>query len=350
MRITSPAHRAAAQGAARHARGFTLVEVLVALALGVLILLALTVLFARNTGNHSELERTTRQLESARFSLDLLGEDLMHAGYFGPFNPNTLPDAPVYQTPDPCATAVNAQGWNTAAPPYQIPVPVQGIAAATVVGCLADRVAGTEAIVVRHAETGADGTVAAGVAGNLYIQVARCATQVPLTPIRAAAGQSGTFTLQRPDCDLVNDSVRRLTQRTYYVASCNDCAPSDGIPTLKRVEMIDGVLRIMSVAEGVENLQVEYGLDTDAPPNGQPNLFVTMGSGVINGVAPNLWQNVVSVRVHLLTRSTQATAGFTDTRTYRLGPDVSVATPVDGNKRTLMTSTVRLYNVGGRRE
>jgi type IV pilus assembly protein PilW len=202
--------------------------------------------------------------------------------------------------------------------------------------------------VVRHAETGAATTIAAGANNDLYIQVARCPTEVPLTPIRAAAGNSGTFTLTRPDCATVNNSVRRLTQRIYYVASCNDCAGADGIPTLKRVEMIGGALRTMAVAEGVENLQVEFGVDTDN--DGQPDNFVTNGSGVINGVLPNVWQNVVAARVHLLTRSTQPTAGFTDTRTYQLGPDVAIAAPADGNKRTLMTTTVRLNNVGGRRE
>jgi type IV pilus assembly protein PilW len=232
----------------RRARGFTLIEVLVALALGVLILLALTVLFARNTGNHSELERTTRQLESARFSIVVLGEDLMHAGFYGEFNPNTLttgvdftwrlhPVAPI----DLCATAINALGWNTAGAPALIPVPVEGIAAGTALLCLPNRQPNTEAIVVRHAETGAATTIAAGANNDLYIQVARCPTEVPLTPIRAAAGNSGTFTLTRPDCATVNNSVRRLTQRIYYIASCNDCAAADGIPTLKRVEMIGGL-------------------------------------------------------------------------------------------------------------
>lgn len=336
-------HCLIARRAARHtARGFTLIEILVALALGVLILLALTILFASNTSNQSELERNTRQLESARYSLELMAEDVMHAGYFGEFNPDAL--APAYQMPDPCATAVAAQGWNTAVTPVQIPVPVQGIAAGDVVGCLTNRVAGTEALVVRHAETGAPVTIATGLNSNLYIQIARC--RLDTSRIRAASASSGTLNLRLPDCATVNDSLRRLTQRTYFIASCNDCAANDGIPTLKRVEMIDGALRTMSVAEGVENLQLEYGLDTD--DDGVPDNFVTTGG--VTGVAPNEWQNVVSIRLHLLTRSTQPTPGFSDTRTYQLGPDVEVAAPADGNKRTLMTSTMRLHNVGGRRE
>jgi type IV pilus assembly protein PilW len=338
----------------RGARGFTLIEILVALALGVLILLALTILFARNSGNQSELERNTRQLESARYSIDLLAEDVMHAGYFGEFDPDPLivnPDD--WTRPDPCATAVNTQGWNTPNPPVptsanpaervQIPVAVQGIAAGDVVGCLASRVANTEALILRHAETGSPVTLAAGLNNNLYIQVARCGLDT--SRIRAASVPSGTLNLRLPDCTTVNDSLRRLTQRTYYIASCNDCVANDGIPTLKRVEMINGDLRTMSVAEGVENLQVEYGLDTN--DDGVPDDYVTTAG--VTGVAPNLWQNVVSVRLHLLTRSTQPTPGFNDMRTYQLGP-VAVTPPADGNKRTLMATTVRLHNVGSRRE
>jgi type IV pilus assembly protein PilW len=245
---------------------------------------------------------------------------------------------------------LNAQGWNTAASPVQIPVPIEGIASGAVVACLANRLAGTEAVVIRRADTGGDLTFAGGNATNLYIQIARCGLdtqRLVAAPIPASA-PGATFNLRRPDCATVNDRVRRLTQRTYYVASCNDCVVNDGIPTLKRVEMIDGALRTVSIAEGVENLQIEYGLDIDN--DGRPNSFRTLGSGVINGVAPNLWQNVVAARIHLLTRSTAPTAGFVDSRTYLLGPDVTVTPASDRLKRTLMTSTVRLFNVGMRRE
>lgn len=347
---TPPRGRLAPAHGRGRSRGFTLVEILVALAIEVVVLLALTVLLARNSGNQEELERGIRQLENGRFSLDTLSEDVMHAGYFSDFNPDSLMTPPSYQTPSPCAVAPTAQGWDTAATPILVPVPIQGIAAGAGVACLANRKADTEALVVRRAETGPTIPLASGRDDNLYIQVARC----PLDAIRVraaavpSANPAGTFNLRRPDCASVNDAVRRLSQRTYFIATCNDCAANDGIPTLKRVEMVNGALRVTSIAEGVENLQVEYGVDTD--DDGTPNTFATVGSGVVSGVAPNVWQNVVSVRLHLLIRSSRASAGYTDTRTYRLGPDVEVAEPADGFKRTLLTSTVRLRNVAGRRE
>lgn len=348
--MTSPNASPATGRRSSGEHGFTLVEMLVALAIGVVIMLALTTLLARNSANQQELERTVRQLESARFSLETLGEDVMHAGYYSDFNPDSMLTPPSFQTPDPCATAPTAQGWDTSVTPMLMPVPIEGIGAGAAVGCLANRRAGTEAMVVRRAETTPAIAIAAGRNDNLYIQIARCPLDAQRVVAAAvpAADPLATFKLQRPDCATINDSLRRVSQRTYYIASCNDCAANDGIPTLKRVEAINGALRTTAVAEGVENLQVEYGLDTN--DDGAPDTFTTLGAGLINGVAPNVWQNVVTVRLHVLTRNTQASQGYSDTRTYQVGPEVSLASPADGFKRTLLTTTVRLRNVGGRRE
>jgi type IV pilus assembly protein PilW len=322
--------------------GFTLVEVMVALAIGTLILAALAVLFSRNSGNQAELERVTRQHENARFALDLLTEDLMHAGYYGEFNPDTMTLPPTYQTPGPCPASVNDLGWATPAGiAPTLPVAVQGIAAATAIACGQTRQPNTMGLMVRHADTSGAIAPAAIVAGNLYVQSSRCTTDTDRLRVGAAAAD---FDLLLPDCAAVNARVLRVVQRTYYVASCNDCAAGDGIPTLRRIEWIDGQRRDTPLAEGIENLQLEFGVDTNV--DGQPDQY--LGVAGITGVAPLLWNNVVAVRVHLLARSTQVTPGYTDPRTYTLA--AVAVTPADGFKRTLLTSTVRLLNIGGRRE
>ncbi len=325
--------------------GFTLIELMVALALGALILLALMLVFSRNIGNQSELERSTRMLESGRFALDILTEDVLHAGYYGDINPNIL--LPTFSDPDPCETTLANLGWATppgnAAP--TMPRPIRGIAAAEVVGCLANRRSNTEAIVVRHIDTGVPIPIGSMVAGNLYMQTTRCTQDIRQMIVSSTAAD---FDLRNAACEPAGTNpppVSRYVARTYFVASCNDCANGgDGIPTLKRVELVNGQLRTTSLAEGIENLRIEYGVDTTG--DGWPDGFVAATG--ITGVAPLEWQNVVAARLHVLARSTQATPGYTDPRTYALGP-VSV-TPADSFRRSLMTSTVRLVNVGGRRE
>lgn len=332
-------------------RGYTLMELIIALGIGVGILLALMLMFSSNSGNQQEVERTLRRTENARFAVDTLTEDVMHAGFFSDFNPNRVAAPGVaYTTPSPCANSVADLGWNAAASPIQIPLPVEGIQAGTGdFGCLEGRVATTEALVIRRAETGPTVQLVnvfpvVARRNNLYIQATRCDKDTDL--IRVASIPSDkpeeTFSLLRPDCTTRNEELRRLVQRTYFVSSCNECNPSDGMPTLKRVEFIDGSLRTTSIAEGIENVRFEFGVDSTG--DGVPDATVP-ASGV---VAAGGWQNVVSVRVHVLTRSTQPSPGFIDGRTYQLA-GVSVA-PNDGFKRTLMSTTARLNNVGGRRE
>lgn len=336
-------------------QGFTLVEVLVALGIGMVILTALAVLFANNSGSQSELERTTRQVESARFAIDLLGEDLMHGGYYGAFNPDGIPV--LYESPaaGACPAAVADLGWSLPAAGPKLPPALQGLsatqaaAAACLSGADAQHLAGTEAVIVRHAETGNSLAPAAVTAGNLYVQTSRCPSNNQIDPsekrVALVGSTSAQFILPGLDCTTVNAEVRRVIQRTYFISRCNDCAANDGIPTLKRNEWVDGARQVTSLAEGIENLQLEYGLDNNS--DGQPDAYVA--SSGITGIAPAQWQNVVTVRIHLLARNTEATAGYTGARTFQLGAAAPV-TPTDNFKRTLFTNTVRVNNVAGRRE
>jgi len=334
----------------RRFRGYTLIEVIIALGIGVGILAALAMMFSSNSGNQQELERSLRQMENARFAMDTLSEDAVHAGFFGDFNPNLVAPAPTYTSPDPCAVATNLQGWTVAAGVVtQLPRPIEGIAAGTAVACLPNRRANTEALVVRRAETTGAILVASARTDNLYLQTARCSTEAGQVRAAASPGANpqGTFNLQDVGCTGgFNNAVRRLLQRTYYIATCNDCVNNDNIPTLKRVEMIDGARRTTSIAEGVENLQLEFGVDGNN--DSIPDNVLTTGA-----MTAADWPNVVSVRMHVLTRATQPTPGFVETRTFQLGPNVSLAPASfnnDGFKRTLLSTTMRLNNVGSRRE
>ena len=336
-------------------RGYTLIELVIAMGIGIAILLALMMMFSSNSGNQQELERTVRQVENARFAVDTLTEDVMHAGFYSDLNPNRADPPAVYTSPDPCAVAPTAQGWVAPDPAIgtalQVPRPIQGIQATTVVACLPGRRADTEAIVIRRAETGPTIPLTAARSDNLYLQTARCRDEMTPLRVRLAAAPASdpqnTFNLLASNCGAgtFNNAVRRLLQRTYYVATCNDCVNNDNIPTLKRVEMIDNALRTTSIAEGVENLQFEYGVDTSG--DGIPDTVLTA-----DAVPLADWQNVVSVRMHVLTRSTQRSTGFLETRTYELGPNVTIlpAALADGFKRTLLATTVRVNNVGSRRE
>jgi type IV pilus assembly protein PilW len=89
------------------------------------------------------------------------------------------------------------------------------------------------------------------------------------------------------------------------------------------------------LATGIENLQIEYGVDTT--DDGQPNLFVT------NPTLAQM-QTVVSARVFLLARTTDIDTRYTNTKTYSISnaPDF---VPGDSFHRRVFSTSVSIQNI-----
>ena len=112
----------------------------------------------------------------------------------------------------------------------------------------------------------------------------------------------------------------------------------------------------MPLVEGVENLQLEYGLDTAVPTTGSPAVY-TADPSSYNGCAPatcvSYWRNAVTAKINVLTRNLTPTQGHTDTKTYALGLTAAGAVNTvgpfnDGYKRHVYYSVARLYNLAFR--
>ena len=91
--------------ARRQQAGFSLVELMVALALGLLILVGLSTLFANTSVARGEIDKACRQIENGRFALQTLTDDIRHAGYYGAL---AFPPAAPAAMPDPCSTVTAA--------------------------------------------------------------------------------------------------------------------------------------------------------------------------------------------------------------------------------------------------
>ena len=85
----------------RPPRGFTLVEFMVGLALGMIVIGIVTAVFANVSNNRRDMQRTGRQIENGRFAVQLLADDIVNAGYFGEFDPRGV--GPPATKPDPCS-------------------------------------------------------------------------------------------------------------------------------------------------------------------------------------------------------------------------------------------------------
>jgi type IV pilus assembly protein PilW len=335
----------------------TLIELMVGIAIGLVLVAGLSTLFANSSQSANELDKSIRQLENGRYAVDLLSEDLMHAGFYG--DVLSVSGPPTYVSPDPCATALANLGWTAPVSPAAATVPtaVAGLSSVQVdaLTCLPNHKVNTPGIALRRLDTTAIAPATAA-SGSVYVQSSSCSTAADTFVVASAvtASIATTFNLQTKACDALNPApMRRHISRVYYIASCNECG-IDTTPTLKRAELVGNQIIVMPMVEGIDDMAFEYGFDTAMAGNpalfdGIPDEYRTGLSGVV-GANNNDWKNVVSVRTYLLTRSTEATPGYTENKTYSMGLGGTRGVFADAFKRRVYAITTRLNNVASQRE
>ena len=347
-------------------RGFTLVELMVSITLGLLLLSGLMTVFMASNRAQAELKSASDSTGNGSYAMRMLADDLSAAGFYGQFW--ALPE-PGGALPDPCDVTLAALEAGLAFPVQGYNNPVS-----SPVSCLGnnDYVPGTDVVVVRRAESAPLAPADVPVTNEVYLQgLAQVASvqfgagTVPVGTTKNATG--ATSTLFRKD-GLTAAEIRKYVVNIYFIAPCS--TPADGstsctgaaddggnpVPTLKRLELtaVSGAttFRIVPLVEGIQALQFDYGVDsapaalngfTGLPGDGSPDAYVA---------APLLaeWPSVVSVRVSLISRSLSRSPGYTDAKTYDLGTAGTVGPFNDAFRRHLFTSAVRLANISGRRE
>ena len=302
----------------RRQYGFSLIEMMVALTISLVLLLGVSNIIISSSQSYREMTRSSQQLENGRYAMQMMRDDILHAGFYGEFGDLTVPAS----MPNPCTVSITALG-------DAIDAPVQGYAAAaSIPGCLPGY-AGGDVLVIRRAST----VVAAGSLSDedYYIQS---------RPLEVTVNQgSGSFPLKKRDGSSAD--IRKYVTHIYYLRNCSACSGSgDGIPSLWRLELNGGALTPVPIAEGVENLQLRYGLDDTG--DGAPDRYVALPSSTAQ------WASVVAVEVNILVRATEPTTGFTDSKSYVLG-DVTV-TPGGSFKRHAFNAVVRATNLSSRKE
>ena len=333
-------------------QGLSLVELMIALTLGLIVLGAMVTVFASSSSSRQEIERASRQIENGRYAMQLLSDDLRLAGFYGELNVKPYYGTPPAVMPDPCSTAV--ADWVAA-----LTVSIQGfdLGAGAPLGCSgANRIPNTDVLVVRHVspcEAGV-GTCDGAAAGQPYIQVAKCGTETPTTPYVMGVSGSTAFNLHARDCATAA-GLRQYYVRVYYLSTDN--GKGVAIPTLKRMEFNGANFVDTPLVEGIENFNFEYGIDLD--DDGAPDVFKADPAAYAPTATPALtvpqaWQRVVAVRINLLARNIEPSVNYTDTKTYTLGLDAGGApvavTPNDNYHRHAYTSLVRVVNVAERRD
>lgn len=302
----------------------TLIELMVAMTLGLLIVLGVTTLFSQNRQSYRQDEMIARMQEDARFALNAMVDDIQLAGFWADvFDPSSVArdDEVVNGTVDCSGTTA----WLYVATQ---PAVVYDHAASTniadVFDCIpnANRQANTDAIAMNRVE--GQSNAAMTFADTIYLK-SNGTQGVLLGSAMADTTITGTI------------NYWRYTPKVYYVRNHADTA-GDGVPTLCMFEMPAEAypdLEETCIAEGVESLQMEYGIDTDT--DGVANLYID------NPTTSQLQSRLVSVRLHLLMRSVEPDFNYTNNKTYSLGNLTSYA-PGDNFYRRVYTTTVLVRN------
>ncbi len=354
--------------------GLSLVELMIAMTLGLIIMIGVGSVFVNSSRSNTELQKSAQQIENGRYAIETLAGDLKHAGFFGEFFATIAPAG----TPDPCETNNAANLYNAMALPvqtYRAPdFTSRPIIAGTTCGALlgnANLAAGSDVIVVRRANTAALANGDTAVLGETYLQANSLSAEIQFgngaafTYI-AKRTAAGTATTILDKTALSAAPTRKYEVRVYFIAPCSQgsgaggvcVAGDDTIPTLKRLELkAVGGARQMAIAplvEGIEYLKAEWGID-DQPVAVNTNTGMT-GDGVVESYkdAPTETEltNAVSAKIFVLARNTEPTSNHVDDKTYTLGNVAGVTTVAtnDRFKRHVFGTDVRMMNLGGRKE
>lgn len=342
-------------------RGLSLVELMISITIGLLILSAMATLFSNQSKTRSELDKSNRMIDNGRYALEVLSENLRIAGFYGEFDPSST--ALPASITDPCSTTpanmagairLHVGGYNAATASSAIASPPCSLTSTSLKN-------GSDILVLRRADTSAPIAQTAALSGIHYIQVSNCQYEnsTPFT-IGNNAGTAGAFNLSQRNCTAANTApfadVRRFVVQTYFVSPNNN--GTDGIPTLKRRELDPagtGAFVTTPLVEGIEYMQVEYGVDGDSDGDGVVDLAVFDGSAdsyVQTCADVTCWSNIVSMKLYIIARNIETTAGYTDAKTYSLGLSGNY-TPAGSDrnyKRHAYTQVVRLVNPASRRE
>lgn len=333
--------------------GLSLIELMVASAIGLLLLLGVTNIVINSSRAHKEIAAMGQQLENGRYAMQIFTDELKHAGFYGQLY-SAIPSYAGASLPNPCAPDPTDPALLSA----DLELAVQGYNAppdgADPLSCLTDanHLGDTDILVVRRAETKlAD--PASLTATDVYLQA------LPDGSVIDTGGNAASFNLLKPDGTTKAD-VRKYRVDIYYVSPCSvpssgsQCdAGADGgnpVPTLKRLTLTSTGMKAEPLIEGIENLQIDWGIDHNgdgAPNETDPGVSGDDYRAIPSDIAE--WKNVVALRLHILARNIQASPGYTDDKQYAFG-ESGTDTPGGSFKRHLYSGAVRLMNVSSRRE
>lgn len=348
----------------RSQRGVSLVELMVAMVLGLLLTAGVLQVFSGNSQAYRFHEALSRIQENGRFALDELTREIRMAGYLGCSSQATNINNWLDGAPADFDPGIGIQGWeaNGTATGATLTLNYSAATVSTNGGPWATN--GGAALPTFNARAGSDivrvwrgdetvsrivsiGTDSVVVSGSNDLQaqdlllLSDCRTADWVQACSVSAAGTDIEVGLTTGCSLGNNpaleisaapggEVSRIMGNIYYVSRESANAP----PALYRSMLTDTAAAVIGepLVEGVENLQILFGIDDSG--NRQIDRLVTANN------VPD-WRSVVAVRISLLLVSTEDNIVDAPQQVFFNG---ATQTPTDRRLRQVMTTTIALRN------
>lgn len=296
----------------RRAAGFSLVEMMIAVVLGLIVVAGLIQVLLANRKSYQLQQGTNILQQNVRFASDRMGWSLRMADFWGG-NPGSV----VTGTPPVTASGDCKSSWilDTRNGVYGY----EGGATFPIADCVdnADYVKGSDVLVTRYVDADGLDPAAATTSGKVYL--------VSAIGQQAALYLGGVAPPESPPATAIGRYVYEYHLDMYYLRPCSnpdggtnsshcDALDDDGspIPTLMRKRLSGKALADEPLVEGIEQLQFQYGVTADT------NQIVPTYENA-NSVTSAEWPRVVAVSVGMVARSQQRDVSMPHTGTFKVG-------------------------------
>ncbi|MDZ7770748.1 MAG: PilW family protein [Woeseiaceae bacterium] len=312
--------------------GVTMVELMVSLAIGSFLIIGAVQIYNQSRQAFVINESIARVQETAQFAMDTIESDIRMASNWGRHSRGS---------------AVEGRSLPTDANPAGLPAPATcGVTWAIDLGrplegannnyglpCAANggAQANSDTVTVRRATMAPSEVPLQN--DRLYLQTTR---------IQGELFADNTIP---SGFDPLNSETHDLRVNTYYVAQTSALVP--GVPTLRRKTLASAggapVVVDQEVAPGVENMQLQFGVDVDG--DNAVDRYVNPGDDIlVQGSGTFIpGARVITARIWLVVRSVDPEIGLNDQRDYEPG-DVDLGVPNDNFRRLQVSKTILLRN------
>ena len=319
-------------------RGFTLVEWLVAMLLGLFLLAGVFTVFVMSRSSSEDAFDQSELQENGRLAIRLISQDIKWAGFFGAYTGQSTQVGSSLSL-STGSTILSASDCLDERSVGSLPSPLgpirglwvsrvsasKGLSGFTCIDAN-DRVANSDVISIKR-------LVGRPIPGSEGLDTNRFYMATNSQEARVIKGSE-----TRPLFGANNESqIWEYQHYIYYLSQ------EDGIPVLrKRYLTVNGGSALIggAMAEGVEHMVLMYGVDDSLIPDGRIDRYMSTDQ-----MTAQRWNEgrVLGARLFLLIRAARESSRYKNNNSYQLG-NITVNGGGDGYRRLLLESSIALRN------